>query len=396
MKILTVLCVFVLSLANICRAAFGTELKVYSFGTADIVRDDVRDRVYCAVPAQNSVVVIDSESLQILATIFTGSQPNGLSVSADGTKLYVANQGSTTQGIAVIDLATLTITQHIATTQAPRDVAVGNGTLYTLESSSIRAYNASTGALLSGALSSSQGGIFVYGGALEISPDGNTLYFFQTGLSPSSWFRINVTSWPGAKLQEGQFGSNGQAMTLSADGQFITFASGSPYYINKLQASNPTVSLGQMDTGAFPRAAAYSPDGNYLFAVHTSGHIDVWNANTFVQLPQISTVGEPRVLKCDRRGKVFFAGTTTELRAYYIGTDNVDAPLNLAINPAVEIRWDSVAGSLYQVEWRSQLGGNATWYSLGGPILGNGLTMSVFDTTRGNQAKFFRVTKLSP
>jgi YVTN family beta-propeller protein len=391
MKISSLLSILVILSVDFCRANFGAELKSYGFGTSDIVRDEHRDRVYCAVPAQNSVVVIDSESLQVLATIFTGSQPAGLDISADGTKLYVANQGSTTQGIAVIDLETLTIARHIETTTAPYDVAIGNGTVYSLEGT-IRAYSASDGALLAGALG---GAVSVYGGILEISPDGNTLYYYQTGLSPSSWYRINVTSWPGVPVQSGQFGSNGQDMALSADGQWLTFASGAPYSINKLQASNPTASLGQMNTGPYPRAVTYSPDGNYLFAVHTSGHIDVWNANTFVQLPQISTVGEPHDLECDRKGKSFFAGTGSSLRAYYIGTDTSGGTVDVDINHAVEIRWSSAFGSLYQVEWRSQLGGDSSWYNLGGPVLGNGLTMSVFDTTRGSRFKFYRVTRLS-
>ena len=393
MKNLTFIGTLSLLVADVCRAGYGAELKSYTFGTSDIVRDTTRDRVYCAVPSLNSIVVIDSESLVVLATIFTGSQPNGLDVSPDGSKLYVANQGTTTQGIAVIDLTSLDVTQYIPTTQAPRDVAIGNGTVYTLESSSIRAYNTTTGAVMSGVLSTYSGGVFVYGGLLDISSDGNTLYYYQTGLSPSSWYRINVTAWPASLLQQGQFGSNGQDMALSADGQSITFASGAPYSINKHQAANPTVSMGQMDTGPYPRAVTFSPDGNYIFAVHTDGHIDVWNANTYVQLPQIATVGEPHFLECDRKGKVFFAGTNSTLKAYYIGVADSSAPINVTINQAVEIRWDSVAGSLYQVEWCTNP--SASWYALGGPILGNGLTMSVFDTTRNNRAKFFQVRKIS-
>jgi YVTN family beta-propeller protein len=396
MKILRLLCFFFLLSGGLCRAGFGTALQSYNFGTADIVRDTVRDRVYCAVPSQNSVVVIDSDSLQVLATIFTGSQPNALAESPDGSTLYVANLGSSAQGVTVVDLPTLTVTRSIATTSPVTDVAAAAGTIYTIEGSAIRAYKASDGTALSGSLSTYQGGVSVYGGTLAVSADGRTLYYYQSGLSPSSWYLINVNSWPGTLTQSGTFGSNGESMALSADGQYVTFVSGAPYQVDKLQASNPTVVLGVFSTGPYPRAATYSRDGNTLFTNHTSGTIDVWNANTYLQTSSITTTGQPLDLQCDRQGRVLFAGTSTSLTAYYIGSSGSGTPMNVQINPAVEIRWDSVSGSLYQVEWRSVLSGSSTWYNLGGQIVGNGLTMSLFDTARDSLTKFYRVVLVSP
>jgi YVTN family beta-propeller protein len=396
MKKFSISCLILLFSLGLRCTVLGAALKSYGFGTACILHDNKRDRVYCAVPAQNSVVVIDSESLQVLATIFTGSQPNSLAQSPDGSQLYVGNLGSSAQGLTVVDLETLAVSRYIATTNPVLKVAVGNGAVYTIESSAIRAYSTASGIALAGSLSSSQGGIFVYGGALGISPDGNTLYFYQTGLSPSTWFRINITTWPGTKVQSGQFGSNGQDLALSRDGQWITFTSGSPYYVNKLQASNPTVSLGQFSTGAYPHAATYSADGNTLYTAHTSGQIDVWNANTYVALSPITTTGEPDFLECDRQGNVLFAGSSTSLFAYLIKPAPAGGTVNAQITQAVEIRWSSVSSYLYQVEWKSTLSGSSDWYSLGGQILGNGLTMSVYDTTRDSRAKFYRVRQVSP
>ena len=392
MTIPRLLCFLALFVANYCQSAFGAELKSYGFGTSNIVRDTKRDRVYCTVPAQNSVAVIDSESLQVLATIFTGSQPNALSETPDGSQLYVGHLGSTAQGLAVLDLDALTVSRYIPTTSGVVDVAAGQDTVYTVEGSSIRAYSTADGTVRAGTVS----GIFVYGGCLALSPDSGTLYYYQTGLSPSSWYRINVTAWPGTTLQSGQWGSNGQSLALSADGQWITFVSGAPYYVQKLSASNPGVSQGQFDTGAYPRGATYSPDGNTLFTVHTSGQIDVFSANTYVPLTPISTTGQLNELQVDRKGKVLFAGDGSSLHAFFIGPPTGGGPLDAEINHAVEIRWNSVSGYLYQVEWKTSASANATWYSLGGQILGNGLTMSVYDTTRDSRAKFYRVRQVSP
>ncbi len=232
MKFLSIFFSLVFLAGGVCRAGYGSQLQSFGFGTTDIVRDNTRDRVYCTVPAQNSVAVIDSDSLQVLATIFTGSQPNALAESADGTQLYVGHLGTTAQGVVVIDLNSLSVVRSIATSGPVSDLAVGNGVVYTVEEgdpwwdSAICAYRVSDGSAISGSLSTYSGGVEVYGGVLAISPDGKTLYYYQTGLSPSSWYRINVTSWPGTSVQSGEFGSNGQGLALSADGQYITFVSG--------------------------------------------------------------------------------------------------------------------------------------------------------------------------
>jgi len=63
----------------------------------------------------------------------------------------------------------------------------------------------------------------------------------------------------------------------------------------------------------------------------------------------------------------------------------------LAIYTAVEITWISQTGVQYQVQSSPQ-SLTTTWTNLGNPILGNGLTNAVFDSTRANGQRFYRVT----
>ena len=58
---------------------------------------------------------------------------------------------------------------------------------------------------------------------------------------------------------------------------------------------------------------------------------------------------------------------------------------------AVEIGWDSVAGTNYQVQWASKLNTN-DWHNLGSPVTGNGTTNTVFDSIRDINSRFYRVT----
>jgi hypothetical protein len=64
------------------------------------------------------------------------------------------------------------------------------------------------------------------------------------------------------------------------------------------------------------------------------------------------------------------------------------APVN--IWTAVEVTFQTQTNKLYQVQWASVVNTNA-WFNLGGLIPGTGLTNSVFDSTRGQQQKYYRI-----
>lgn len=74
----------------------------------------------------------------------------------------------------------------------------------------------------------------------------------------------------------------------------------------------------------------------------------------------------------------------------------VVAPLEFvadtAIHKAVEITFPSESGTYYQLQCTSDLNSD-TWVNLGGPIRGEGGTMSSFDTTRLAPQRFYRVVK---
>jgi hypothetical protein len=66
---------------------------------------------------------------------------------------------------------------------------------------------------------------------------------------------------------------------------------------------------------------------------------------------------------------------------------------NLFIWPAIELGWFSDTNQTYQVQWRSELDTN-TWFDFGLPVLGNGTTNFLFDTTRTSPKRFYRVVVL--
>src|SRR5205085_502285 len=82
-----------------------TPLATYNFGASAFVEDPTRPVIYATVPGLNSVAVINSSTPAVTNTIPIGSNPSGLALSADGSRLYVANSGSSF--IGVLDTQTL-------------------------------------------------------------------------------------------------------------------------------------------------------------------------------------------------------------------------------------------------------------------------------------------------
>ena len=82
----------------------------------------------------------------------------------------------------------------------------------------------------------------------------------------------------------------------------------------------------------------------------------------------------------------------TNLEEYQNETD----PLTFDIGPAmiwtaVEIGWKSVSGTNYQVQYTTDLLSNQ-WINLNRPVVGTGGTNTVFDSVRGVDQRFYRVT----
>lgn len=92
-------------------AAAAPELPLPGFG--DIVVDDGHDRVFVSGGDSSNGIVVTDFSGRVRKTIENQPGAHGMTLSTDGTRLYVAL--STGDGISVIDTATLTETARYPT-----------------------------------------------------------------------------------------------------------------------------------------------------------------------------------------------------------------------------------------------------------------------------------------
>lgn len=201
--------------------------QIFRLPVARLAVDPPRARIYASVPSAGTVVVIDTNSLEIVQTIEIGGQPHGLATSADGSKLWVANRSRPTQGIDVIDLQTLTILPRIALPCPASEVRQGiAGQLYVTcnDYTQLTQVNAATGAV-------TQYGVFDIGwdigpsGLLEISDDRRTLFAAEGGTWSNKIVHTFDVSGPRpVRLQKRQFNRGySRGLTLSHNGSWLIY-----------------------------------------------------------------------------------------------------------------------------------------------------------------------------
>jgi YVTN family beta-propeller protein len=348
----------------------GGQLQKLDLIVNRLAADPSRSRVYATLPLTNSVAVIDTVSLAVIKTIQVGSNPVGLAVSADGSKLWVANSGSTTEAISVIDLTSLTALPAIGAPSTPSDVEEGlDHRLYVTPASQngaasgIMQIDASTGAF-QGRL----GGFEVYmGGFLEISPDRKTLYFGNRGLSGSTAERFDVSTATASLLQQAGFnGGNGTDLKLSHAGNILVYpngaGNGTPSHTTyEIPANDLRGMNGVFNTGPFPGPATFSGDDLVLYeSVQSQGKVDIFNTATFgltgtISWGSSSSGGYAQDIVVDNTGSRLFVATTPfpgsgDLRIFDTGRKNVGpsstpAPHSL-LNVSTRLRVQPGEGAL--------------------------------------------------
>lgn len=269
-----------------------TSLIQIDSSLSDMIADPLRPYLYISDYDNNSVKIISTITDNIVKEILVGSHPTGLDISSDSSELYVAISGGSE--IAVVNLSTQMLDRLIHLSASPYDVAAGRlGRLY-VTTTEYWGYPRIVDTINNSEIGNISAGRSIYKKAIvEASSDGNTLFIGETGLSPASVLKFDVsTDFPTMVLknEHGAIGSNLMDMEVSPDGSRIYLACGSPYYIQILNTSDFT-SVGQLETGPYPSAITLAADGKIAYASH-SNYIHVFNTSTFLQENLYSAQGD--------------------------------------------------------------------------------------------------------
>jgi YVTN family beta-propeller protein len=253
-----------------------------------------------------------------------GSNPIGLALSADASKLYVANSGSSF--IGVMDTQTLTALNPILVpgNYHPSDVAVGTNNRLFVLANGIQQVDATTGATAGPNVT----GLNIYGGTMEISPDRSTLWYGQQGLSPTTLYKINASSASPSAISSISTGSNGRDVALNHSGSAVAHPNGAPYAISLLRTSD-LATLGTLNTGAYPYEIAFSPDDLVAYTYADTGGIKTYSTSSFLSIGPTITNGVGNEMIVDSSGRYLFASSS--VTTVYDTGRSVPEPIGLSL-----------------------------------------------------------------
>ncbi|APR86878.1 hypothetical protein A7982_12227 [Minicystis rosea] len=145
------------------------------------------------------------------------------------------------------------------------------------------------------------------------------LYLGDRGSSPSSLQRYAFDAAAKTLTLEQErldAGGNGQDLTLSPDGHHLVFScgggNGAGYTMFDFNPENLDANFGEWDTGAYPRSAAFEPNGKRLLASN-GFQLFVFDAATYATIfedkPTICTYGSLDRVAVSPGGHIFYAIT---------------------------------------------------------------------------------------
>lgn len=340
-------------------------------------------KAYVANLNGDSVSVIRTSTDSVIATIPVGTQPRQIAISRNGQRAYVVNRLSST--ISIIDTATDTVLTNVATTPLfPITIAfhpirdevwvgynsglAGGGT--------IQARSAANLSLLA-----TRSDNFIYFASLDLAflPDGSEAYGAEGCGFCGRFNRISgnhsngVISIIGPVLWED---NKGAALSVAVNP--VT----SRVYFAKLGQNGGAHRVAEFDRNAVPQFGrtnsfsaspadlAVTPDGKFLFVANqaASGFISIMNTATFTTVGTVNVGNLPGGIAI-----------------------KPNPPISLTVTVAdVQICWNSLSNTQYQVEYKSTLTTN-TWQPLGSLINGNGSTNCIVDSVLSDPQRVYRV-----
>ena len=249
------------------------DVKILLSGFGDMLVDQARGRLYISGgKGTNTVVVTDLDGGN-QQTVGIGRGGGGMTLSPDGTKLYVALDDS--DGIAIIDLATYAVDfyyvgTHDGVPTCPRDVAWAAGQLWfgwgcDNAPAGIGRIDPATRAYT---LTAYQADSRITSAPLlaTVPSQPNILIAGETGTNPALLFRFQVTTnqlgEPELNQQVMRWTDGGSVAQLAVtpDGSQVIVPSGAPYYHPVLSTAGLT-EVHHYPTTAYPNAAAVRSDG---------------------------------------------------------------------------------------------------------------------------------------
>lgn len=264
------------------RGALGqTDVMIELGGIgADMAFDEAREMLYVTVPSRNAVLFISTRTLTIVNSVIVGSSPQGLDLSIDGSKLFIAL--SQAGSVIILEIDTLTTTEVVV-----GDI-LGNSRVFdVVEGRQDRVFVSANpgggGFAWIVVIKLDQGNatarvasnsIIRCNPTFEVSPDHQFLYVGEC-FSPNSLDKLDLTQDDAPIVLSAPFGGVSGTTVLEAnpDGSRLYLGSG------QVLRTGSLISAGQVGAGVHQ----FGDDPDSVFVASTPNVLKTFSTTTFLE-----------------------------------------------------------------------------------------------------------------
>jgi len=321
------------------HAATADVRATYPFLTHGMAANPVLPHVYATMPTSNAVAVIDTRTLQQIATVPVGALPRGLAVSPDGSRVYVGDGGENT--VSVIDAATLTTLPKLDIPFQAANVAVGQGNRIYVSPypEQFNTTNLAQVDVVTNTATQIAAPSYAKDAVLHVNPDRTRLYVANRGLSPSALARFDISGGATPTLLSPTHSGWGGDIGMTHDGAYLAvehsiIGQGTGY--GKVRTSDMTI-VGFFPNGDFSTGIAFAPDDTIAYTTHMTNEIEMWDVATTASLGELTIPALPSTMALDRM--VLDATGQTLFVAGRIGGSNWNVWAVAVPEPAGALMW---------------------------------------------------------
>ena len=220
-------------------------------------------KVYVTNATDNTVSVINAATNSVTATIAVGTEPLGIDINPDGTKVYVCNVGDST--VSVINALTNTVIATIAVGGYPDGIVVTPDGTKVYEANSYDSYVTVINALTNTVLDS-----IIVGNSpanVCVTPNGSKVYvsnYMQDVVRVIDPVTDSVTGLI-------YVGQNPLGLVVSPDGTTLYVANSAESTVSVINTSSDMV-IATISVGDTPEGISVSPDGTKVFTVNVNSN----------------------------------------------------------------------------------------------------------------------------
>jgi hypothetical protein len=314
-------------------------LAVFKINPDSMLADPNRSRVYAQVT--NQIFVIDTNSLSVISTKLAAERISDMSISADGSKLWIAH-GSVRKSLSSLDLNTLAFLPELPLPFFVDRIREGLGQrLYVTDTTG-------NGFQLDAATGAQQLSFWTsrYRSVMQISPDRKTLYIGDTYAGPATLARFDISTPTPSLLQKTNLlGGTAWALSLNHSGTLLCYATTSG---DAMQKGTYLVSAQDLEKihGNLPPpptyfAISFSADDSVAYRLYSNQSLDVFDVTSLKKVRSIYLAadaynyGMPLV---DASNRYLFVATLSGIKVFSTRLVQPPSPAHSLLNVATRLQ----------------------------------------------------------